>query len=356
MEGKKKEFVDFTITSTDIKASGLTEVLTQEIIKELEPKLVGLPLLEQDRALVGGKGIVRRFRFRKSMSMEDFDENEDVPDVSPADMYSHLDVEPTYFGGGEFITGQAIIDADFNVINDIKSALADAHARKVDSRVWATLFDATLVEDEALLTGEQDWDLAHGNILIVTDLDAPGTASWTLDYAQGHLHTDVVTTGAGTISYVYTTRPVVVAGTPGTLSYEDIVAASTTVVSAKGIPDSIVVDPIGAGDLLVDDKFTHASQLGDQTLTNGKIGRIAGMTVLVSHVMYRGVAFVCQKGKRLGYYVYKQPLQTKIDLLERRPGDVFCYAWEKSIPCVTDENMICVIVNANQLNAYTYTP
>lgn len=356
MDGRKKEYVEYTIDSNDIEESGLQKILTKEIIAELEPRLVGLQLLKIDKMLVGGPGSTRTFRYKSTMDMEDFNEGEDIPQVGledPDEFYSTVDVKPTYFGGGELIYGQAIIDSDFNVINDIKGSLADAHARKADARIWAELFNATEVVDETLTASGPDWedDLDNDKVLYVSGTNFTNAITWELDYFRGRIKLSGDPGATQEISYVYTTRPVVEALTAGELSYKDVVAASVLVTSAKGTPDKVVVDPVGVGDLLVDDKFTHASNLGDSTITNGRIGRMAGMEVLVSHVMYQGVVVVCMAGFRLGYYVYKQTLMSKIDKLDKRPGDVYISAWEKSLPKLIDENMIAVVLNGSQLNA-----
>lgn len=358
-EQRKKEFVDYAIENVDIEASGLNEVLTKEIIGLLQPLMVGLQLLKIDTLLVSGPGSTRTLRYKADLDdMEAFNESADIPNIGiGGDFYSHIDVKPSYIGGHETISGQAIIDADFDVIRDIQTSLAESHARAVDARIWAEILNVTaLAVPEVTTAAGPTWEdqLAHANILQVVAVTTTNPVTWTVDYVNGYIQYSGDPGVVQTIDYVYTTRPVVSAGAVGVLSYEDIVMASTTISSKRGVPDKLVVDPIGFGDLLVDDKFTHASQLGDATITNGRIGMMCGLQVLLSHNMYPGVAFVCQSGFRLGYYVYKEMLKAKIEDIVLRPGDKYVSAWEKSLPKVTDGNMCVVILGGPQVNAYLH--
>jgi HK97 family phage major capsid protein len=69
----------------------------------------------------------------------------------------------------------------------------------------------------------------------------------------------------------------------GELAYDDVVDAMTQLETAQYDPDMLIVSAHSKGDLLKSDKFTRASELGDDVVRTGAFGQIAGMDVFVDN-------------------------------------------------------------------------
>jgi len=72
-------------------------------------------------------------------------------------------------------------------------------------------------------------------------------------------------------------------GTSGVFDYHDVIDAQKVLRQDSYSPDMLVVNTQAEADLLTSDEFIHASDLGDETLTEGAIGQVAGMDVVVSN-------------------------------------------------------------------------
>lgn len=68
----------------------------------------------------------------------------------------------------------------------------------------------------------------------------------------------------------------------GTLSYSNVVDAETELLSAGYEPTALFVGAQGMGDLKQDSNFIHATEAGDRTIREGKIGSIIGLDVFLS--------------------------------------------------------------------------
>jgi hypothetical protein len=73
-------------------------------------------------------------------------------------------------------------------------------------------------------------------------------------------------------------------GSDGTLSYSDIVDANAALETGVAdqpnstyAPDTIFVGAQGKADLLKDEHFTHATEAGDETIREGRIGSVIGI-------------------------------------------------------------------------------
>jgi hypothetical protein len=64
--------------------------------------------------------------------------------------------------------------------------------------------------------------------------------------------------------------------------YEDVIDARETLRKDFYSPDVLVVNIQAEADLLTSDQFLRASDLGDRTVREGSIGRVAGMDVMVA--------------------------------------------------------------------------
>jgi hypothetical protein len=354
----QKEYEEF-ITSADIEASGLHPVLTKEIEKLMMPMLKGEQLLGVDTVLLAPKsGKKREYRFRQVRHVpQPFNEGNDLPDITPVDPYDTLEVEPSMFGGYEPITQEALDDADFNVLEDVRTSLAEGMAIIKDSRVWAHLFDTQQVtgEDPSFDGIITEIQLANTGILEVdlSGVTMPVGTTWTIDYVQGWIEFSAAPT-AGLIDYTYTTRQVIGASTVASIGYNDIVNARQSIIGDYGQPDTVIIDPLGAGQLLVDDKFIDASAYGSPVMLSGEIGKIAGMNVIGAQNIPDYTAIVMQKGPKLGYTVYKRKIFVTTEPIPKRPGDILVKTWEKSTCAILRPFLIRVILNGNP-NSYIHT-
>jgi hypothetical protein len=347
MKGKR-EFEEFT-DSDDVVEAGLKPVLTKDIEKLLMPMLKGEQLLGVDNTILSPKpGKIREFRFRlKRHVPEEFNEGADIPDVTPgAPIYDTVDVEPKYFGGREPLTGEALDDADFNVLEDLRQSLAEGMAIIKDRRVWSVLLDVNevLAEDPGFDGMVTEFQLANAKILEIT-LTSVTTTVMTVDYVRGWVKFSVAPAAGGHLDYTYTTRDVIESSTTASIGYNDIVNARQSIVAVYGKPDTVVIDPLGAGMLLVDDKFIDASAYGSPVMMTGEIGKIAGMNVIGADNIPSYLAVILQKGPILGYTVYKRKLFVKTEPIPNRPGDIWVQTWEKSKPAVLRPFLIKVVLN-----------
>jgi|APHM01.1.fsa_nt_gi Phage capsid family. len=65
------------------------------------------------------------------------------------------------------------------------------------------------------------------------------------------------------------------------LSFDDIVEGMKQLQKESYDPDLLIVDIDGYTDLLTDDNFNRATEMGDELVRNGEIGRIADIPVVV---------------------------------------------------------------------------
>lgn len=69
----------------------------------------------------------------------------------------------------------------------------------------------------------------------------------------------------------------------GSLAYGTVVDGRKEILDSKFTPQMLVVNTLGERDLLKSSEFTRASDLGDDVITEGVIGRIAGLDVMVDN-------------------------------------------------------------------------
>jgi len=154
------------------------------------------------------------------------------------------------------------------------------------------------------------------------------------------------------LKYEITDKQVVDVTSATVMDYNAIVDARGKIVAKQGQPTTLLIHPNEQVDLLKDEKFIDASRYGArEPILNGEIGLLAGLRVLVSTQQYQGVGLVVEKGARMGYYVIKKRLTTKVDKLEKKANDIFIGVWEKSFIGIINDDLIAVITNA-QTEAY----
>lgn len=117
----------------------------------------------------------------------------------------------------------------------------------------------------------------------------------------------------------------------GVLTFSDIRDGMVSVRSYNYRPDLLIVDLDGYGDLLTDDNFNRATDGGDEVVSTGEIGQIAGMSVVVDNINRIGDldenddetpgAFVIDSTK-YGYELTRTPISTNEYTKDERQADV----------------------------------
>jgi len=115
-------------------------------------------------------------------------------------------------------------------------------------------------------------------------------------------------------------------------------------------PDTLIVDLGGYGDLLTDDNFNRATEMGDEVVRSGMIGRIAGMDVIVDNTRDIGStedsgqpvgAFVVDSD-HYGYELTRTPITTNEYENPERQADVMQIYTRKSWKAIFSEAAVKV--------------
>ena len=87
----------------------------------------------------------------------------------------------------------------------------------------------------------------------------------------------------------------------GSLGTKDILAGKATIEGYNFVPDSILLNPINARDVMYLPQFSLYTQYGEQpgVMQNGLMGTIYGMSVYISTVVPAGTAYVLSTGPNL---------------------------------------------------------
>jgi HK97 family phage major capsid protein len=115
-----------------------------------------------------------------------------------------------------------------------------------------------------------------------------------------------------------------VGDTNDTLTFSDIRDGMVAVRQNNYNPDTLVVDLDGYGDLLTDSNFNRATEMGDEVVRSGQIGRIAGMDVLVdnTHEIADGNGAYVIDSSKYGYELTRTPITTNEYEDPERQADV----------------------------------
>lgn len=110
----------------------------------------------------------------------------------------------------------------------------------------------------------------------------------------------------------------------GTLSFSDIVEGLRAVRENNYTPDLLIVDLDGYTDLLTDSNFNRATESGDDVVTSGEIGTIAGMPVVVDTTqdIEGGHGAFAVDSTRFGYELTRTPVSTNEYEQPERQADV----------------------------------
>ena len=108
----------------------------------------------------------------------------------------------------------------------------------------------------------------------------------------------------------------------GGLGTKDILKAKAAIEAFNFIPDTILLNPINARDVMYLPQFSLYAYVGEEEapVRSGKIGSIYGLDVYISTVVDAGKAYILSTGKNLsasysplGFFVVKRPLLTDLE-------------------------------------------
>jgi hypothetical protein len=106
----------------------------------------------------------------------------------------------------------------------------------------------------------------------------------------------------------------------GGLGTKDILNAKLKIESYNFIPDTILLNPINARDVMYLPQFSLHMEYGEPVMQSGILGTIYGMAVQISTVVSAGTAYILSTGQNLsaayaplGFFVIKRPLMTDVD-------------------------------------------
>ena len=107
----------------------------------------------------------------------------------------------------------------------------------------------------------------------------------------------------------------------GGLGTKDILKAKAAIGSYNFIPDSILLNPINARDVMYLPQFSLHMQYGEPVIQTGIIGTIYGMAVYISTVVSAGTAYILSTGQNLsaayspmGFFCIKRPLMSEVEI------------------------------------------
>jgi len=119
--------------------------------------------------------------------------------------------------------------------------------------------------------------------------------------------------------------------TAGKLDYYDIHAARTQMLGNYLNPDMLVTNVQGEADLATSKEYVRATQMGDSTIREGAVGRVAGMDVMVANDKNlsesSGQAYAIDSDQ-LGYESFRQQVATDRFEDKNRQGD-FMQIWTR---------------------------
>jgi HK97 family phage major capsid protein len=124
----------------------------------------------------------------------------------------------------------------------------------------------------------------------------------------------------------------------GILSFSDIRDGMVAVRQESYMPDLLIVDIDGYGDLLTDANFNRATDQGDEIVASGEVGRIAGMSVVVDNTqsIAGGHGAFVVDSSRFGYELTRTPVSTNEYEDPERQADIMQIftrkAWKAIFP------------------------
>jgi len=270
-----------TIT-TSVASLEPTEIISRQIEEAARANLVAMNLVRVNRDLIGSPARSLIVGSRGTITAGAVTEGSSIPKVNPT--YTPYTITPSKIGVGVEITYEAIQSFHFDLINDWLAEAGYAMAKKLDSD-------------------------------IIAEIMKPAA-------------------GKGTVT----------ATTSGVLAYDDVVAAVTKVRGNNFNPDTLLIHPDQANDLLKDTKFINASAYGGrEPLLNGEIGQFAGVKVFVTTQQTAGSAVVFDS-KRACIVAIKRDLTVR-RREEPETDSITLYVTQMYGAKVVNEGAVCLIKN-----------
>jgi hypothetical protein len=243
--------------------------LHKKIIELTMPALVVKHLFPEFPLVAGKTATFVKQSGSRSAAISEIAEGSEIPmDFTP---YSNVTVTPYKKGQRQRVSRENIEDLYIPVIEDQLRRLARRMAYTIDKDCMTVI------------------DLAAGNSSAGsgTSLGATGTEF--------------------TIS--------------GGLGTKDILNAKSKIENYGFIPDTILMNPINARDVMYLPQFSLNLQYGEPVMQSGLMGWIYGMALKISPVVNVGNSYILSTGQNLsaayapmGFFVIKRPLLTDIDL------------------------------------------
>ena len=107
----------------------------------------------------------------------------------------------------------------------------------------------------------------------------------------------------------------------GALGSKDILKGKAAIEANNFVPDTILLNPVNARDVMYLPQFSLSSQYGEPVVQSGKIGTIYGMNIFISNIVTAGNAYVLSTGQNLsasyaplGYFVIRRPLMSDVEI------------------------------------------
>jgi hypothetical protein len=128
------------------------------------------------------------------------------------------------------------------------------------------------------------------------------------------------------------------------LTFSDIRDGMVAVRQNSYMPDLLIVDLDGYGDLLTDANFNRATERGDEVVRTGEVGEIAGMRVVVdstNEIADGNGAFVIDSD-RYGYELTRTPVSTNEYEDPERQADIMQIFTRKSWKAIFTEAAVKV--------------
>jgi len=370
-ERKAKRIEELTVTIGDITAGGLADVIAIRVIEALEPLLRGKQLLSIDRDLAGKPGIAKIYpkvtRFPATVVAE-LTEGSDMPQVSTEQTFSQVKVEPKWYGTFEEITGQTLQTMDWNALEITRRGLARAMARKIDEVIWESLLNkkntteditsanTTFTAGATTVIALANWT-AGGILRLAFSAAVSGVELQKVDYFKGTLlllnnsGSDIAPStklGEADYDYIGGNRSFVNAKTKAQLGLEDLLSAKLVVQGKYGMPDTVIANENQVAEIMLDNRVQANEAYNQNVLLKGAVARLYNMDVLDTQLMPEGVAVICQKGIDLGVYLEKEPIRIQVEAIEKRIGDKRIKIWTSFGIGILNEDLICIVVNAQK--------
>jgi len=325
--------------ASTINISAISALIPKIILDEVEEaaraRRFGRNLVRINDDLTRTKGRSIVIGRRGALTASDVSEGSEL--ASSSITYTATTITPTKKGVAVHITEEAIAGAELNLIKDVVTEAGIALADKEDSDIMKALLKIT--------TGSATFSNA-GTVSIgaaLTYVDTSVSQVSQVDYYDGK----IVATGACTVTYhktSYSSTYLTDAPTKGTLTYEGIVSAVTSIKSRKWQPKFLVIHPEVLGGILKSSMFIDAAKYGaNEPIVNGEIGKIAGLKVLVTTQIDNGVALVIDPNRAAWMAIRRNVDMKRWD--NPKTDSIELYFYVEYGVAVTDSDALQLIVN-----------